>query len=120
VVAVAAIATALTANPASGAAGSVCSFEVQHTTSCESTNPKVQVYGYFTDNTSGCTFVRNIDWGDGTKNDNVIIPGGPAGPKYEDSHTYSAPGSYAIYFGGYVRGNCTIATPTFHFKLLSS
>jgi serine/threonine protein kinase len=117
VVAVAAIAITLTANSSSATAGSVCSFVVQHTTSCESTNSKVQVYGYFIGNTSACTFVRDIDWGDGTKSDNVIIPGGPAGPKYEDSHTYSKPGSYAIYLGGYVRGNCTIATPTFHFMI---
>jgi serine/threonine protein kinase len=120
VAAVAAIATALTsANSSSAAVGSVCSLVVDHTTSCESTNPKVQVYGYYIDNTSGCTYVRDIDWGDGTKSENVIVPGGPAGPKFEGSHTYSAPGSYTIYFGGHVQGNCTIATPTFHFKLLS-
>jgi RNA polymerase sigma factor (sigma-70 family) len=117
VAAIAAIASALV--PSSAAAGSVCSFMVQHTANCESTNPNVKAYGFFTGNTSGCTFVRDIDWGDGTKSDNVMIPGGPPGPKYEDSHTYTAPGSYTIYFGGYVRGNCTIATPTWHFKLLS-
>jgi RNA polymerase sigma factor (sigma-70 family) len=118
VAAIAVIATALTSSSAT--AGSVCSFVVDHTTSCESTNPEVQVYGFFNDNASRCTFVRDIDWGDGTKSDNVVIPGGPAGPKYEDSHTYSASGSYAIYFGGYVRGaGCSISIQTFHFKLLS-
>jgi hypothetical protein len=115
VAAIAVIATALTSS--ASAAGSVCSFVVDHTTSCESANPKVQVYGYFVGNTSGCTYVRDINWGDGTKSDNVIIPGGPAGPKYEDSHTYSASGSYAIYFGGHVLGGCTISIQTFHFKL---
>jgi RNA polymerase sigma factor (sigma-70 family) len=116
VVAVAAIATALTSATPSSA---VCSFMVQHTSNCESTNPNVKAYGYFSGNTSGCTYVRDIAWGDGRNSDNVIIPGGPAGPKYEDSHTYSQPGSYTIHFGGYVRGGCTIATPTWHFKLLS-
>jgi RNA polymerase sigma factor (sigma-70 family) len=117
VVAIAVIATALTS---SASAGSVCSFVVQHTTNCASTNPKVQVYGFFGANASRCTFVRDIDWGDGTNSDNVVIPGGPPGPKYEDSHTYSAPGSYAIYFGGHVEGaGCNIVIQTFHFKLLS-
>jgi hypothetical protein len=117
VAAIAAIATALTSS--SAAAGSACSFVVEHTTSCESTNPKVQVYGFFNANARRCTFVRDIDWGDGENSDNVIIPGGPPGPKYEDSHTYSAPGSYAIYFGGHAEGaDCNIVAQTFHFKLL--
>lgn len=104
----------------SAATGSICSFIVGHATSCDSTNPQVQVYVNFRDDTTGCTWVRNIYWGDGTTSEDIVY-GGPAGPKFVDYHTYSAPGSYTIFFGGKVtQGGCTIVTPTFHFKLLSS
>jgi hypothetical protein len=107
--------------PSSAATGSMCAFIVGHATSCDSTNPQVQVYANFLDDTTGCSFVRNIDWGDGTTSEDIVVHGGPAGPKFVDNHTYSAPGSYTIFFGGEVtHGDCTIGTPTFHFKLLSS
>lgn len=107
--------------PSSAATGSMCAFIVGHATSCDSTNPQVQVYANFGDDTTGCTWVRNIDWGDGTTSEGIVVNGGPAGPKFVDNHTYSAPGSYTIFFGGKLtQGSCTIVTPTFHFKLLSS
>ena len=122
VILVAAVAVAATGGGSpSGAAGAGCTFVVDHTVTCSSTNPKVAVDGFFVGNTSACTFVRDITWGDGTSSDNVDIPGSPTpGAHYEDSHTYSAPGTYSIYFGGHAEGGCTISTPTYHFTLLPS
>ncbi len=101
-------------------AASMCSFAVAEATSCESTNNQVQVYANFAGDTTGCSWVRSINWGDGTTSDNIVVYGGPAGLKFVDSHTYSSPGSYTIIFGGKVtQGDCDIRTPTFHFKLLS-
>lgn len=101
--------------------GVACSFVVTGATSCDSTNPLVQLYVDFGNDTSSCSFVRNITWGDGTSSDGVVVHGGPAGPKFAASHTYSAPGSYTIYFGGEVtQGSCNIVTPTFLFELLPS
>jgi hypothetical protein len=100
-------------------AASACSFVVAGATSCASTNPRVKLYVNFADDTSSCVFVRNITWGDGTSSNNVVVYGGPAGPHYADSHTYKAPGTYTIYFGGQVtQGSCIIRTPTFTFRLL--
>lgn len=101
------------------AAESMCSFVVGRVATCASANPQVKVYANFINDTSGCTFVRDITWGDGTSSNNIVIQGGPAGPKFVHSHTYSAPGTYTIFFGGTVKGNCTIRTPTFQFEFLS-
>jgi hypothetical protein len=108
-------------SPPSVAVESTCSFVVGGAAICDSKNPQVKVYVDFSDDTSGCTFVRDIDWGDGTSSENIVIQGGPAGPKFVDRHTYSAPGSYTIFLGGKVtQGNCIIRTPTFRFEFLSS
>lgn len=88
--------------------------------SCGSTNPRVSIYAYFGTDTSVCSFTRDITWGDG-KESEVVVPGGPMGPKYVTSHTYSAPGTYTIYFGSAsIDGPCTDVTPTFTFNLRSS
>ena len=77
--------------------------------SCQSSNPQVSLYVNFPGNTSECTFERDITWGDGTSSE-VSVPGGPAGPHFAASHTYSAPGDYSIYFGGEVTsGGCALA-----------
>ena len=108
--------------PASSAAApeSACSFVVAGAAICASTDPQVKVYANFGSNTSACTFDRNITWGDGTASKNIVFKGGPAGARFVAAHTYSAPGTYIIYFGGKVRGPCTIHTPTFQFHYLSS
>jgi hypothetical protein len=109
------------AKPAPATAGVPCSFVVDGATDCNSTNPRVQLYVDFGNDTSGCSFIRNITWGDGTSSDGVVVNGGAPGPKFAASHTYSAPGSYTIYFGGVVtQGLCNIVTPTFQFKFLAS
>ena len=105
---------------ASATVGGACSFIVNGNLDCASTNPEVLLYVYFDDNTTGCTFVRDITWGDGTASD-VVVDGGPAGPKYVTSHTYSTPGAYTIYFGdASTTGDCTPVTPTYQFDYLSS
>ena len=117
-------ATSTTPSAASSPAatvGKACSFVVGGPTSCASTNPQARLYANFGNDTSGCTFSRTIDWGDGTSSDNVIVQGGPAGPKFVTAHTYSTPGTYTIYFGGEVtEGFCSIVTPTLKFTFLSS
>lgn len=88
--------------------------------SCDSTNPRVSVYAYFGTDTSACSFTRDITWGDG-KESVVFVQGGPIGPKYVTSHTYSVPGTYTIYFDSEsIDGFCTDVTPTYTFKLRSS
>jgi Protein kinase domain len=104
--------------PKPSPAGPSCSFIVNGALSCDSTNPTVSLYGYFEDDTSACTFTRDITWGDGTSSV-VVVQGGPAGPKYVTSHTYAAPGTYSIYFGSEsVEGACTDAVLTYTFQLL--
>jgi hypothetical protein len=106
--------------PTPETAGNGCSFVVDGTTTCSSTNPQVQVYASLGGDTSGCIFVRDIDWGDGTSSGNIEVKGGAAGLRFVDNHTYEAPGSYTIYFGGEVtQGGCLIKPPTFRFELLS-
>ena len=106
--------SATRSHPAS--TGPECSFVVDGPGSCGSTNPRVRLSVNFGNDTSGCSWVRNITWGDGTSSDGVTVQGGPAGPKYVTAHTYSRPGSYTIYFGGEVtQGACNIVTPTFQF-----
>ena len=61
--------------------------------SCDSTNPRVSLYAYFGTDASACSFTRDITWGDG-KESVVFVQGGPIGPKYVTSHTYSVPGSH--------------------------
>jgi hypothetical protein len=116
----AASASRIPSSSPSAAAESMCSFVVGSVATCASANPQVKVYANFVTATSGCTYVRDITWGDGTSSSNIVIPGGPAGHKFVHSHTYSAPGTYTIFFGGTVKGNCTIRTPTFQFDFLSS
>ncbi|HTU76980.1 MAG TPA: serine/threonine-protein kinase [Trebonia sp.] len=48
--------------PRAAKAGAKCSFVVGGTTTCDSTNPQVRLYANFGNDTSGCTFVRNITW----------------------------------------------------------
>jgi Protein kinase domain len=103
---------------ATSAAGPACTFVIHGAASCNSTNPQVSLFVNFPVNTSGCTYERDITWGDGTSSQ-VAVSGGPAGPKFAASHTYSAPGTYSIYFGGQVTsGGCSLATPTFQFQLM--
>jgi eukaryotic-like serine/threonine-protein kinase len=106
--------------PTHSAVGPACSFEVGGAVSCDSMNPRVSLYANFGTDTSACSFTRDITWGDG-KESVVFVQGGPAGPKYVTSHTYSAPGTYLIYFGSEsINGPCTDVTPTYTFKLRSS
>ena len=106
--------------PAPVPVGPACSFIVNGALSCDSTNPTVSLYGYFEDDTSACTFTRDISWGDGTSSV-VVVQGGPAGPKYVTSHTFAAPGTYSIYFGSEsIAGACTDAVLTYTFQLLPS
>jgi Protein kinase domain len=101
--------------------GGACSFIVIGAANCNSTNPQVLLYVDFADNTTGCSWVRDITWGDGTSSDGVVVTGGPAGPKFAASHTYAAPGTYTIYFGGHTTaGGCTIVTRTFQFGFLAN
>ena len=103
---------------ATSAAGPACTFVIHGAASCNSANPLVSLFVNFPVNTSSCTYERDITWGDGTSS-TVTVQGGPAGPKFAASHTYSAPGSYSIYFGGEVTsGGCSMVTPTFLFELM--
>jgi hypothetical protein len=106
--------------PAPSPTGAACAFIVNGAVSCGSTNPTVSLWAYFSDDTSACSFTRDITWGDGTSS-TVVVQGGPAGPKYVTSHTFAAPGTYSIYFGSEsIQGSCTDAVLTYTFQLLPS
>ena len=104
--------------PTPSATGPACSFIVNGALSCDSTNPTVSLWAYFSNDVSACSFTRDITWGDG-KSSVVVVQGGPAGPKYVASHTFAAPGRYSIYFGSEsIQGACTDAVLTYTFTLL--
>ena len=105
----------------SATAGSICSFISGGPTSCESTNPQVQLYVTIHDEILGCTFVWNIDWGDGKSSDNIIIQGRLNGSIFLAGHTYLVPGSYTMHLSRRVtQGLCTGATGTLQFTFLAS
>jgi Protein kinase domain len=104
--------------PTPSTASAACWFIVNGASSCDSTNPTVSLYVYFSGDTSACSYTRDITWGDGTSSV-VVVQGGPTGPKYVTSHTFTAAGTYSIYFGSeHIGGPCTqdvIRTYTFQF-----
>jgi len=112
---VAAMCTISTANAASSASAAPhdsaasdtpCNF-VGTLSACESTDPYVAYYSHATGNTSQCTFIFGITWGDGGS---VTVTQTDPTDGYHllAKHTYAGPGVYTITVTVLVAaGNCT-------------
>jgi hypothetical protein len=94
--------------PAPSPAGSQCVFLYPDQLNCTSSDPEITLEGDFTDDTTGCTFVDQVDWGDGSPVQAFDIAGGPAGPVFVSHHTYQQEGTFAITLNATViAGPCT-------------
>jgi hypothetical protein len=91
---------------ASAASSTPCNFQGAQT--CQSTDPTVTVSTYQGGDTSACTFVWYVNWGDGQKSWNLEVVDPPDGWRVLAQHTYAAPGTYTIgLIGTTAAGNCT-------------
>jgi hypothetical protein len=89
-----------------------------HSLSCQSTDPIVAIYIYYHGDTSHCTFVWNVAWGDGDKSKHLVATDPPDGAVLLAQHTFAKAGTYSIVITGTVTaGNCTATGFTFTFKL---
>jgi len=74
---------------------------------CQSTDPTVTLSTYAYGNTSNCTFVWDLSWGDGHSSTATLIDP-PDGWKVTAQHTYSAPGVYTVTAAGTASPGCTL------------
>jgi CHAP domain/Fibronectin type III domain len=125
---VAAMCTVPTAHAASSASvvprgpaasSTQCNF-VESLQTCESTDPTVSYTDNAYGNTSGCTFVFSITWGDGgATTETVTDP--TDGPHLLATHTYAGPGVYTITVTVQVTaGNCTGTNSVHTFTLANA
>ena len=97
-----------------------CVFE-SSTPSCESTNPDIIVKYHNQDDTSSCTFVTHVDWGDGTAIQTIPFSGGAPGSYVLGTHSYVSPGRYDIDITGEVSsGFCSLYPSAHTFTLVPS
>jgi hypothetical protein len=97
-----------------------CNF-VYSIKTCESTDPTVSMSGYYYGDTSACTFVWNIYWGDGASSTDIMQTDPTDGYHFLASHTYAAPGTYTITDSTQVTaGTCTASNGDHTFTLLAS
>jgi Peptidase A4 family len=123
---VAALCTVSTSNAASSASAAPhksaassaqCNFVLTLGT-CESTDHTVAYYDTPTGDTSHCTFVFNITWGDGGSATRTLTDP-TAGHHLIAEHTYAAPGVYTITVTPQVTaGTCTATSSGHTFTLL--
>lgn len=102
---------------ASTVSRSQCNFNISKAT-CTSTDPTVAYYDRTTGNTSACTFVFTISWGDGhTSTRTVVDPS--SGHHMIRNHTYAKHGVYTISVSVKASGtNCTGSPSTHTFTLV--
>jgi len=93
------------ASRSAAASSAPCNFQAVQT--CQSTDPTVTVSAYYYGDTSACTFVWNIDWGDSHSTPNLVVNGPADGWSVLSQHTYAAPNTYTILITGQVTdGSC--------------
>lgn len=110
---------AAAASRSAAASSAPCNF--QATQMCTSTDPTVTVSAYYYGNSSACTFVWNVDWGDGHSSPNLVVTDPANGWRVLSQHTYAAPSTYAILITGQVTaGNCIESDFSRTFTLTSS
>jgi hypothetical protein len=86
---------------------SQCVFLYPNQLNCTSSDPEVTLEGDFTDDTTGCVFIDQVVWGDGSSQ-TFDINGGPAGPVFVSHHTYLESGTFSITLNATVAsGPCT-------------
>jgi hypothetical protein len=94
-----------------------CSFVPALT--CQSTDPTVTLNIDYAGNTSGCTFVWGVEWGDGDTSPNLVVSSPPDGYVRLAQHTYATPGTYGItVLAGVTDGSCTDNDFAVQFTLL--
>ena len=86
---------------------------------CQSLNPRVALDIDYWGDASACVFTWNVNWGDGTASDDLIVTGPPDGEELLVSHSYQAQGTYPISVtGSESTGDCTLVPFTATFTLL--
>jgi PKD domain len=124
ITAVSTVSTARAAPSAGNAAGtravSNAQCNLRHTISgCQSTDPTVTLSTEATGNTSDCTFVWDLGWGDGHSAQATEVD--PAdGWKVIAQHTYSATGTYTVTATGTATSGCTLTPFVVTFTLLAA
>lgn len=105
------------ATPSATATNAPCSFLPAQT--CKSTNPTVALNIYYYGDASACTFVWDVNWGDGDSSPNLTVTDPADGYVLLANHTYyAAAGTHAIAVTGQVTsGNCTTNNFTVKFTL---
>jgi len=100
------------------ASSTPCNF-VESLQACESTDPTAAYYDSASGDTSHCTFVFDVTWGDGGKITRTLTDP-TAGHHLVGDHTYKAPGVYAITVTVMVTaGTCTGTDSVHTFTLLA-
>ncbi len=129
VVMIAAMSTVSTAHAASSAGGAASRSPVAAASStgqctfvpalkCQSTDPVVALNIYYYGDSADCTFVWDVDWGDGHSTSNLEVVGPANGYRLLVQHTYLAPDTYTIAVTGLVPiGNCVAKAFTATFTL---
>ena len=114
------VSTAHAAPPGSGAAASDAPCNFQSDPTCQSTDHTVTVSTYQYGDTSACSFVWNVDWGDGQSTQNLVLTDPPGGWTVLAQHTYANPGTYTISLTGETTaGSCTLTAFSKTFTLLA-
>ena len=105
------------ASRATSASSTPCSFTPA--TTCQSTDPTVTLNIYYYGDTSACTFIWDVAWGDGNSSSNLTVTDPPDGYVQLASHTYAIAGTYTISVTGQVTSGDCVASPfTVQFTLL--
>lgn len=81
------------------------------TQNCLSTDHTVGLNIEYYGDTSACTFVWNVDWGDGNSDQNLKVTDPPDGDVLLTNHTYAAAGTYTISVTGDVTSGTCAADP---------
>jgi hypothetical protein len=101
-----------------GASDTPCNFMLTLKT-CQSTDPAVAYYDHATGDTSHCTFVFKITWGDGHSTTKTVTDP-TAGSHLVAKHNYAAPAAYTIKVTPRVTaGTCTATSSVHTFTLLA-
>jgi hypothetical protein len=120
----AAMCTVSTAHAASSgsstaASSTPCSFVP--TLTCQSTNPAVALNIDYYGSQSGCIYVWDVDWGDGSTPVDLTVTDPADGYVVLADHTYSGANTYTITVTGQVTAGTCVANPfTAQFTLLTA
>jgi len=87
---------------------------------CQSLNPTVAVNIDYWGDAPTCVFTWNVNWGDGTSSQNLVVTGPPDGEVPLTKHTYTRQGTFTIAVtGSESTGNCVVDPFTATFTSLA-